>query len=172
MSTDNDSSDNDSSDDDPSTGDGLTGDGLTGDGSADGGPHQISGKLASSLSVYHEFVQDILEKLQELGWSERVLFGVHMALEESISNAIRHGNKENPQKLVHVECELSTTRFWAKVCDEGEGYEPNAVPDCRSPENLEVPGGRGLALIRAYMTSVEHSECGCCVMMEKRLKSE
>jgi serine/threonine-protein kinase RsbW len=171
MSIDNDSTDDDAPED-GATSDGSTSEGSNDDGSTGGGPHQISGKLASSLSVYHAFVQDILEKLQELGWSEKVLFGVHMALEESISNAIRHGNKEDPQKLVHVECELSSTRFWAKVCDEGEGYEPDEVPDCRSWENLEVPGGRGLALMRAYMTSVEHSECGCCVMMEKRLEAE
>jgi len=158
-----------------STNKGSAQDGSTGDGSTDGGfagnePYCISGELASSLSVYHDFVQQILEKLQELGWDDKTLFGVHMALEESISNAIRHGNREDPKKKVQVECQLSATRFWVKVCDEGEGYEPDAVPDCRSQENLEVPGGRGLALIRAYMTSVKHSECGCCVMMEKLLE--
>ncbi len=133
------------------------------------GPEKISCELPSSLSAYHDFVQGILERLQQLGWEDKVLFGVHMALEESISNAIRHGNKEDSQKKVHIECEVCSTRFWAKICDEGEGYKPEEVPDCRSPENLEVPGGRGLTLIRAYMTSVEHSECGCCLIMEKLL---
>ena len=132
-------------------------------------PEKISRELPSSLSEYHDFVQGILERLQELDWEKGVLFGIHMALEESISNAIRHGNKEDAQKKVLVECELSSTRFWVKVCDEGEGYNPGEVPDCRDEENLEQPGGRGLALIRAYMTSVEYSECGCCVMMEKLL---
>lgn len=134
-----------------------------------GTPERIVRELPSSLSVYHDFVQEVLEKLQALGWKKDVLFGIHMALEESISNAIRHGNKEDGQKKVLVECELDAARFWVKVCDEGEGYDPDAVPDCCSPENLEVPGGRGLALIRAYMTKVEHSDCGCCVTMEKLL---
>jgi len=138
-------------------------------GSAADTPEKISRQLPSSLSVYHDFVQEVLEKLQLLGWDEKILFGVHMALEESISNAIRHGNKEDSQKKVHVDCELGVSRFWAKVCDEGEGYDPGGVPDCRSAENLEQPGGRGLALIRAYMTSVEHSKCGCCLIMEKLL---
>ncbi len=130
---------------------------------------RISRELPSSLSAYLDFIQDILGKLQLLGWDDKVLFGVHMALEESISNAIRHGNKEDPNKKVLVECELDSSRFWVKVCDEGEGYNPGEVPDCCSAENLEQPGGRGLALIRAYMTTVEHSECGCCLMMEKLL---
>jgi len=133
-------------------------------------PERIARKLPSSLSAYHDFVQTVLEKLQVLGWKKDVLFGIHMALEESISNAIRHGNKEDSKKQVQVECELDTTRFWAKICDEGEGYDPNAVPDCCTPENLQQSGGRGLALIRAYMTTVAHSECGCCLIMEKLLE--
>ena len=130
-------------------------------------PHIIQCALPSSLTAYHDLVQQILSKLEKLEWQKSDLFGVHMALEESISNAIRHGNKEDPAKLVHVECQLSAERFWAKICDEGEGYDPKAVPDCCSPENLEVPGGRGLALICAYMTSVEHSQCGKCLTIEK-----
>lgn len=133
-------------------------------------PEKISRVLPSSLTAYHEFVQMLLDRLKELGWQKEPLFGIHMALEESISNAIRHGNKEDESKSVSVECELSANRFWIQICDEGDGYDPNKVPDCRSPENLERPGGRGLELIRYYMTSVEHSECGCCVTMEMLLE--
>ncbi len=137
-----------------------------------GEPEKISRELPSSLTAYHDLVQEVLGKLQLLGWKKDVLFGIHIALEESISNAIRHGNNEDAQKKVQVDCELGPSRFWVQVCDEGEGYDPGEVPDCCSPENLEQPGGRGLALIRAYMTSVEHSECGRCLMMEKRLDED
>ncbi len=132
-------------------------------------PRIIRCELQSSLTAFHDFIQQVLDGLIECNWSKEDLFAVHMALEESISNAIRHGNKEDPKKKVHVECQLSSDRFWAQVCDEGEGYDPNAVPDCRCPENLEAPGGRGLALICAYMTSVEHSDCGKSLTMEKTL---
>jgi len=135
--------------------------------SSNSSPREIRCALPSSLTAYHDFVQQVLEVLGELQWQATDLFGVHMALEESISNAIRHGNKEDPAKKVHVECKISEDRFWAKICDEGEGYDPKVVPDCCSPENLEVPGGRGLTLISAYMTSVEHSECGKCLTLEK-----
>ncbi len=135
-------------------------------------PEKLSCMLPSSLSAYHDFVQTLLDRLQELKWKKEILFGIHMALEESISNAIRHGNKEDSNKSVSVKCELSPKRFWVEVCDEGDGYNPEEVPDCTSPENLERPGGRGLELIRYYMTSVQHSECGCCVTMEKILDDE
>lgn len=132
-------------------------------------PQKIKRELPSTLTAYHDFVQEVLCVLQELGWSKEILFGVHMALEESISNAVRHGNKHDPSKSVHVECELSPKRFYARIRDEGTGYNPDEVPDCCKAENLEIPGGRGLALIKAYMTRVEHSEQGKCVVLEKLL---
>jgi serine/threonine-protein kinase RsbW len=138
--------------------------------SSSNAPEKLSRELPSELSAYHEFVEEVLGKLQQLGWSEGVLFGIHMALEESISNAIRHGNQGDLQKKVRVDCELEPHRFWVRVQDEGEGYSPDQVPDCRSEENLEQPGGRGLALIRAYMTTVQHSDCGSCLTMEKLLE--
>jgi serine/threonine-protein kinase RsbW len=131
----------------------------------------LQASLASSLTAYHEFIQSILDHLAELGWHKSDLFAVHMALEESISNAIRHGNKEDPAKRVQVECQLSPTRFWVQICDEGAGFKPSAVPDCCAPDRLEVPGGRGLALIEAYMTLVKYNDRGNCLTMEKALPS-
>src|SRR4051812_23031826 len=108
---------------------------------------KLSATLPSNLIEYHRFIESVLEQLQELGWDQCNLFGVHMALEESISNAIRHGNKEDPAKKVEVDCRLSPSRFWTCIEDEGDGFKPSAVPDCCAAERLEVPGGRGLALI-------------------------
>ncbi len=125
--------------------------------------------LPSALNAYQEFVESVLNELTALGWQYCDLFGVHMALEESISNAIRHGNKQDLTKCVDIECHLSGEKFWARVCDEGEGFEPSAVPDCCAPDRLEIPGGRGLTLIRAYMSQVEYNDRGNCVTMEKRL---
>src|SRR5262245_32904195 len=85
--------------------------------------------LPSSLDGYHGFVQDVLDGLAALGWSQSDLFGVHMALEESISNAVRHGNKQDPDKRVRVECQISPHFFWARVEDEGPGFRPAEVPD-------------------------------------------
>lgn len=125
--------------------------------------------LPSSLEAYHGFIQQILDELKELGWQQCDLFGVEMALEESISNAVRHGNKHDLSKHVQVECRVTADQFWASICDEGTGFRPAEVPDCCSPECLELPGGRGLALMNAYMTRVAYNERGNCVVLEKRL---
>lgn len=129
----------------------------------------LKATLESSLNAYHDYVQAALDALAELGWTDCDLFAVHTALEESISNAIRHGNKESPDKVVQVECRLSAERFWVQVCDQGSGFQPSAVPDCCSAERLEVPGGRGLKLMQAFMTSVQYNDRGNCLTMEKQL---
>jgi serine/threonine-protein kinase RsbW len=112
-------------------------------------------------------MQQMLEQLKTLGWDGRDFFGIEVALEESLSNAIRHGNRLDESKRVVVDCKISPQRFWLRVRDEGCGFEPAAVPDCTADENLECPGGRGLALIKAYMSRVEHNKRGNCVTMEK-----
>jgi serine/threonine-protein kinase RsbW len=121
----------------------------------------------SRRGAHEPFMREVLSQLTSFGWSCSDLFGVEMALEESLSNAIRHGNRLDESKLVIAECKLSPERFWLRVQDQGAGFKPNRVPDCTADENLHCPGGRGLALIKAYMTRVDYNDCGNCVTMEK-----
>src|SRR4051794_21972678 len=126
-------------------------------------------ELPSRKGAHLAILEEILAQLEKLGWprESRDYFGVQMALEESMTNAIRHGNRCDESKRVVVECKATPERFWLQVTDEGEGFKPHAVPDCTADENLECPGGRGLALMRAYMSSVEYNASGNCVTMEK-----
>jgi serine/threonine-protein kinase RsbW len=126
-------------------------------------------KVPSKKDAHKAPIEDILLELERLGWKKdcRDYFAILMALEESISNGIRHGNKYDHSKYVLVECKASPERFWLRVTDEGCGFQLQRVPDCTADENLECPGGRGLALMRAYMTIVEYNDCGNCVTMEK-----
>ena len=123
--------------------------------------------LPSKKGAHIPHMEQILHELEQLGWNGRDHFGIEMALEESLANAIRHGNGYDESKQVLVECKASAERFWLRVTDEGTGFQPQEVPDCTADENLECPGGRGLALIKAYMTLVEYNQRGNCVTMEK-----
>ena len=128
--------------------------------------------LPSSLGAYHELIDGVIDGLAAAGWRDADLFAIRMALEESISNAIRHGNREDPAKSVEVECRGSSREFWVRVCDEGEGFCPEDVPDCCQADRLEAPGGRGLALMRAYMTKMQYNDRGNCLTMEKVLPGQ
>jgi len=124
-------------------------------------------KLQSRKDAHIPHLREILSELEKLGWNGRDHFGIELSLEESLSNAIRHGNKYDESKVVLVECKASAEQFWLRITDEGNGFQPQKVPDCTADENLECPGGRGLALMSAYMTSVEYNDRGNCVTMEK-----
>lgn len=123
--------------------------------------------LPSRRGIHLESMDQILAQLTKLGWSDRELFGVQMALEESLTNAIRHGNQLDESKLVRLHCKVSPERFWLEVEDQGPGFIPQDVPDCTKAGRLEACGGRGLMLIQAYMTTVEYNDKGNRVTMEK-----
>lgn len=116
--------------------------------------------IASRLGDHMPFLDRVLEQLAERGWDGRDYFGVQMTLEETLTNAIRHGNKQDESKVVRAACKLSAEHFWLSVEDEGEGFCPDEVADCTSDENLEAFGGRGMALIDAYMAEVSFNKKG------------
>jgi serine/threonine-protein kinase RsbW len=127
----------------------------------------VSASLPSEHGAHEPCVNEVLAQLKLLGWTDRDLFAVQMALVESLVNAMRHGNRLDARKKVVVECKASPERFWMRVQDEGPGFRPEKVPDCTAEENLDRCCGRGLALIKAYMSNVEYNDRGNCVTMEK-----
>jgi serine/threonine-protein kinase RsbW len=100
-------------------------------------------------------------------YSDKDLFAVRLALEEALVNALRHGNQEDPSKRVNVSFLVGPERLLIEVQDEGEGFDPKDVPDPLAPENLERSSGRGLHLIRTYMSWVRFNVSGNCVTMCK-----
>lgn len=127
-------------------------------------------KLPSTIDAGHQFIAEILARLEAEAWTSQDIFGIHLALEEAVVNAIKHGNKLNVSKQVSIECKLGPDRFWIFIADEGDGFDPNAVPDCTDDEHIHIPSGRGLLLMRCYMNFVEYNEKGNAVTMEKQRK--
>ena len=113
-------------------------------------------------------VQDHIERLlEQSAASEKDLFGIRLALEEALVNAIKHGNQMDPTKKVFVNYRLEPDRFLVVIRDEGAGFDPTDVPDPTAVENLERPCGRGLMLMQYYMTEVRYSDGGNVVTMLK-----
>ncbi|MEM7456829.1 MAG: ATP-binding protein [Planctomycetota bacterium] len=119
-----------------------------------------------------EVILSLINRLEKNSWPSRDVFGVHMAMEEAVMNAIKHGNQRDPQKLVHIEIELTTNNMYAKVTDEGPGFDPEEVPDPTLDENLEKTSGRGLMLMRNYVDEVVYNDVGNSVELKKCRKLE
>ncbi|MBQ16932.1 MAG: anti-sigma regulatory factor [Planctomycetaceae bacterium] len=113
-------------------------------------------------------VQDrIIELLEKREFSERDLFGVRLALEEALVNAIKHGNGMDPTKQVYVDCQFTDDRVRIVIQDEGGGFDSSTVPDPTAEENLDKPGGRGIMLMKAFMSHVEYNDVGNRLLLEK-----
>jgi len=100
-------------------------------------------------------IQDALEdQFRKHHYGEREIFCIKLALEEALVNAIKHGNQMDRNKKVHISYQVLPGRFDIQITDEGDGFDPGDVPDPTAVENLERPCGRGLMLMRHYMTEV------------------
>ncbi len=110
--------------------------------------------IPSDLSEARQLQERIERQLQQSQYHDKEIFGIRLALEEAIVNAIKHGNQMDPDKKVQVRYRILVDRFEAIVTDEGPGYNPSDLPDPLAEENLERPSGRGLFLIKHYMTEV------------------
>jgi serine/threonine-protein kinase RsbW len=95
------------------------------------------------------------------------VFSIKLAVEEALVNAIKHGNQMDRAKQVRISYRLHADRFEVSVSDEGAGFDPTDVPDPTAIENLERPCGRGLMLMRHYMSEVAFNDRGNSVSMCK-----
>lgn len=112
-------------------------------------------------------LRQLIDELRPLGYAEKDLFGIRLALEEALVNAVKHGNRNDPSKTVHVRYQSCSQQFLIEIEDEGRGFDPEGIPDPLAPENLHRPGGRGVFLMRHYMSWVQYSETGNIVTLCK-----
>ena len=115
---------------------------------------------------------------QLAGLDEDSVHWISVAVRESVINAIKHGNREHPDKLVTVEFTFAPPadpgELIVRVLDEGEGFEPEEVADPLAPENLLKSSGRGIFFMRSFMDDVtlqRRPAGGMEVLMTKRLPS-
>ena len=97
----------------------------------------------------------------------RDVFAVRLAMEEAIINAIRHGHHYDPGKEVSVRHLVRADHVLVKVTDQGAGFDPHQVPDPLAAENLERSSGRGLLLMRAYLSWMHYNRTGNSVVLCK-----
>jgi serine/threonine-protein kinase RsbW len=127
----------------------------------------LARRFPSEAAPGHEAIAALLAQLETAGWPTRDVYGIHLALEEALVNAIRHGNRSDPGKDVEIRCFLADDTVRIEIQDEGPGFDPAKLPDPTSDDHLDVPNGRGVLLIRTFMTRVDYPGRGNIVVMEK-----
>ena len=125
--------------------------------------------ISSDTAEAHRVQDQIEQSLQAATCHDCDLFSIRLALEEALVNAIKHGNQYDPAKRVSIAYRLLPNRFEVHITDEGAGFDPADVPDPTAFAKLKLPGGRGLMLMRHYMSEVTFNDRGNAVTMCKLL---
>jgi len=118
--------------------------------------------------MFRDVQKRILDHVTRLGYNSHSRFAIRIALEEALINAIKHGNRFDPKKKVHIEAKVSPKKLEVTIEDEGAGFNRRSVPDPTLQENLEKCSGRGILLMEAYMNSVRWTRGGRRVKLVKK----
>lgn len=135
-------------------------------------------QIPSSFEML-DIVQVLSDRMGHLAaLDEDALHWVGVAVRESVINAIKHGNREHPGKLVTIEFAFTPTEepteLIVRVVDQGEGFDPVEVADPLAPENMLKSSGRGIFFMRSFMDDVRLQrapEGGMEVRMVKKLSN-
>jgi len=124
---------------------------------------------ADNIVVAEKLVDDVCTKFKV---DEDYYGNILIALTEAVNNAINHGNRQNPEKKVHIDFFSNgdhSLHFVVK--DQGQGFDFAHLPDPTDPANLEKISGRGVFLMRNLADAVEFSDNGATVEMVFKMAS-
>ena len=128
----------------------------------------IQFELPSALSLMHIVLEYLMKRVEKLGVCKPEQSNLFVALDEAFVNAIKHGNKFDPQKLIRITADVSPAEASFTIEDEGEGFDVNNIPDPLDPENLFKTSGRGVLFIYNIMDEVIYNDRGNRLTMVKK----
>ncbi len=134
-------------------------------------PHlheRIDFALPSDVKLMHPLLEYLLDRVAQLGVAEADNTHLFIALDEAFVNAVKHGNKFDPTKLVYISAELSANEARFTIEDQGDGFDVHSIPDPLDPANLFKTSGRGVLLIHNIMDEVTYNERGNRVTLVKK----
>jgi serine/threonine-protein kinase RsbW len=122
-------------------------------------------RIESDITNLRIVEKAIDEVTNEMGISQDNYGKILVSTMEAVNNAIMHGNKSNPEKVVDIEIAFKTNVLKITVEDEGQGFRPEEVPDPTLPENIEEINGRGVYLMSRLSDKLKFSKRGNRVTM-------
>ena len=126
-------------------------------------------EFTSRPDLLQTVIAEVVEACERLAFAgPRATLNLRVALGEALANAILYGNRQDPEKHVHVQAELRPGEVVVTVTDEGEGFDPSSVADPTLPENRGRSHGRGLFLLRKLADEVRFNEVGNAVTLVLR----
>jgi serine/threonine-protein kinase RsbW len=115
--------------------------------------HLAIGSRFENIELVHVVLKD---RMQQLGIDKDTQHSVELAMREALANAIKHGNRQDPEKQVYVDLAVEDDELVIRVEDEGVGFDPGKVRDPLAPENLLNRNGRGILFMNKFMDHIHY----------------
>ncbi len=116
--------------------------------------NRVSYTLDSTLESVNRVEKTAVDIAAKGGFGEDAQHHIAMAVREAAVKAVLHGNAYDPLNNFVVAYEVTSDALIITITDQGQGLDPEKIPDPLSPDNLLKNSGRGIFLIRAFMDEV------------------
>ncbi len=125
--------------------------------------------FAASIGAVTDVIDRIMKLVVEVGCAAGKEFEIETSLREALINAVVHGCRSDPDKIVQccVACD-DGRGLLIVVRDPGGGFDPASIPSPIIGENLFSSHGRGIYLINQLMDEVVFKRGGTEIHMRKR----
>jgi serine/threonine-protein kinase RsbW len=134
-----------------------------------GSPFEIEQSIRSEIAEISPFVDKLMVFIKKCQCVPGNEIDVEIALREALANSVVHGNHEDPDKRVYVDCRcLPNEEVFIVVRDEGTGFNSTQFPNPTTAEQLQLIHGRGIYLMKALMDEVHFERGGTEVHMRKK----
>lgn len=130
-------------------------------------------KLVVRFSATMALIDNVAEEVNALMCGdvlEKHSFGVSVVMREGLTNAVRHGNKNNPEKLVWFTLFIKNDTLTMTIKDEGDGFDwEKTKKDCCCGGTSAVPleHGRGVAIMKEYFDACDYNDKGNILTLKK-----
>lgn len=129
---------------------------------------EIEALMPSDVKAISPLLDRVIRLIEESRCVAGEEMAVELALREALNNAVVHGNRLDPGKLVQVYCRCELGKELSLIVrDQGIGFDPNGIADPLALENLQAEHGRGILLMRSQMDAVSFERGGTEVHMRK-----
>jgi len=126
--------------------------------------------LAADRKSVDPVVEQVMEAVRQMRCADGKEDAIELSLQEALANAVVHGAKEDPSKIIECLVACDEQRgILIIVRDPGPGFDPGAIPTCTVGENLFSNHGRGIFLINQLMDEVKFHKNGTEIHMVKRV---
>ena len=108
-------------------------------------------ELIASSEVLSPLRKELREFLGGSGWEKQAVEEVLLAVDEALTNIIRHAYQGKPGKMT-LAVDVSPDKIEIVLEDQGEKFDPTQMALPELPR--QKPGGLGVHFIRAIMDQV------------------